>query len=97
LKATHSSEFFFPNLAATTFDIIRLLGAVNKITNTLKLVSLLQPPPETVAVFDDLIVLSEGKVIYCGPVQDVIPHFNSLGYEIPERMDVADWLQVRNP
>ena len=81
-------------LAATTFDITRLMGTVNKITNGLKIVSLLQPPPETVAVFDELIVLSEGKVIYCGPVEDVIPHFNALGYHIPERVDVADWLQV---
>ena len=55
----------------------------------------MQPPPETVANFDELIVLSEGKIIYCGPVDEVIDHFNSLGYEIPERMDVADWLQVR--
>ena len=71
------------------------MGAVNKITHTLKIVSLLQPPPETVANFDELILLSEGKIIYCGPVEDVIAHFNSLGYEIPQRMDVADWLQVR--
>lgn len=67
---------------------------VSRIKNITMIVSLLQPPPETVANFDDLILLSEGKVIYCGPVNEVINHFNSLGYEIPERMDVADWLQV---
>lgn len=70
------------------------MGAVNKITNTLKVFSLLQPPPETVANFDELILLSEGKIIYCGPVDEVIQYFGSLGYEIPERMDLADWLQV---
>jgi ABC-type multidrug transport system ATPase subunit len=59
-----------------------------------KIVSLLQPPPETVANFDELILLGEGKIIYSGPVAEVIDYFNSLGYEIPERMDVADWLQV---
>jgi ABC-type multidrug transport system ATPase subunit len=63
---------------------------------TTKIVSLLQPPPETVANFDELILLGEGKIIYSGPVNEVIDHFNSLGYEIPERMDVADWLQVSN-
>jgi ABC-type multidrug transport system ATPase subunit len=55
---------------------------------------LLQPPPETVANFDEIVLLGEGKIIYCGPVDEVIDYFNSLGYEIPERMDVADWLQV---
>jgi ABC-type multidrug transport system ATPase subunit len=60
-----------------------------------KIISLLQPPPETVANFDEIILLAEGKIVYSGPVVDVIDHFNSLGYEIPARMDVADWLQVR--
>lgn len=39
-------------------------------------------------------VLSEGKIIYSGPVEDVVAHFQSLGYELPDRMDVADWLQT---
>lgn len=59
------------------------------------IISLLQPPPETVANFDEMIVISEGRIIYSGPVDEVIDHFSSLGYNIPERMDVADWLQVR--
>ena len=59
------------------------------------LISLLQPPPETVANFDEMIIISEGRIIYAGPVDEVIDHFCSLGYKIPERMDVADWLQVR--
>lgn len=80
--------------AATTFDITRLLGFVTRQTKTVKIVSLLQPPPETVANFDNLILLCEGKVIYSGPIDEVIGYFNDLGYEIPERMDLADWLQV---
>ena len=67
---------------------------VSRIKNLTFVVSLLQPPPETFANFDELILLSEGKIIYSGPVDEVIEHFSSLGYEIPERMDVADWLQV---
>jgi ABC-type multidrug transport system ATPase subunit len=80
--------------AATTFDITRLLGDATRVLRLTKIVSLLQPPPETVANFDELILLGEGKIIYSGPVNEVIDHFDSLGYEIPERMDVADWLQV---
>ena len=80
--------------AATTFDIAKWLGAVTRLTETIKLVSLLQPPPETVALFDELVLLSEGKVIYAGPVEAVVDYFMSLGYDIPERMDVADWLQA---
>ena len=53
-------------------------------TKTIKIVSLLQPPPETVANFDDVIVVSEGKIIYSGPLEDVLDYFNDLGYDIPE-------------
>lgn len=80
--------------AATTFDITRTLSLASKLTESIKIVSLLQPPPETVANFDELILLHEGKVIYFGPVEDVVEYFSSLGYKIPERMDVADWLQA---
>uniref|UniRef100_A0A7S3PDN2 ABC transporter domain-containing protein n=1 Tax=Amphora coffeiformis TaxID=265554 RepID=A0A7S3PDN2_9STRA len=80
--------------AATTFDITKLSRAVCRIKNSAMLISLLQPPPETVANFDEMIIISEGRVIYAGPVDEVIDHFSSLGYKIPERMDVADWLQA---
>jgi ABC-type multidrug transport system ATPase subunit len=79
--------------AATTFDICKLLQEANGLRKYVKIVTLLQPPPETFSLFDDLILLSEGKVIYSGPVEDVVPHFESLGYTLPDRMDPADWLQ----
>ena len=80
--------------AATTFDITRTLSLASQLTDSIKIVSLLQPPPETVANFDELILLAEGKIIYVGPVEDVVEYFGALGYKIPERMDVADWLQA---
>lgn len=80
--------------AATTFDITRMLAMASRVSETIKIVSLLQPPPETVANFDELILLADGKIIYNGPVEEVVEYFESLGYSIPERMDVADWLQA---
>ena len=80
--------------AATTYDICKLLGEVTRMRNTVRVVSLLQPPPETVAVFDEIILLDKGRVLYFGPVEEVTSHFKSLGYVQPPRMDPADWLQV---
>ena len=88
---THSDHLL---LAATTYDICKLLGEVNALAQYIKIITLLQPPPETFALFDDLILLSEGQVIYSGPVEKVVPYFESLGYKLPDRMDAADWLQV---
>lgn len=80
--------------AATTYDVIRLLGSLGRVTGAIRLVSLLQPPPETVALFDELILIDSGRVIYSGPLGEVVPYFESLGYFVPDSMDVADWLQV---
>eukprot|EP00804_Cyclotella_cryptica_P013018 CCRYP_002341-RD/>CCRYP_002341-RD protein AED:0.11 eAED:0.11 QI:152/1/1/1/0.88/0.94/18/731/1289 len=79
--------------ASTTFEIVKLLGYVNRMKKSIKLVSLLQPPPETVALFDEIILLDKGRVLYAGPVENVTSHFNSLGYNQPSHMDLADWLQ----
>jgi hypothetical protein len=79
--------------AATTYDIVNLLSLVGKANGAIRLVSLLQPPPETVALFDELILVDQGRVIYSGGLGEVVPYFNSLGYFLPESMDAADWLQ----
>jgi ABC-type multidrug transport system ATPase subunit len=81
-------------IAATTYDIVKLMSLIGRLNGAIKIVSLLQPPPETVALFDEIIVVDSGRVIYSGPVDEVVPHFNSLGYMLPDRMDAADWLQV---
>lgn len=70
------------------------MGEVSRLTGSVKIVSLLQPPPETVALFDELILISKGLIIYSGPVGDVVAHFEAIGYQLPDRMDVADWLQT---
>jgi len=56
-------------------------------------VSLLQPGPETFSLFDEVILLAEGHLIYAGPIEDVLDYFSKLGYRPPNTMDVADFLQ----
>jgi hypothetical protein len=80
--------------AATTYDIVKLMSIVGKVNGKIRLVSLLQPPPETVALFDELILVDHGRVIYSGPLDGFVPYFESLGYFLPDNMDGADWLQV---
>lgn len=79
--------------AAVTYDIAFSIVRFAKAAKTTRVVSLLQPGPETFSLFDEVIVLSEGHVIYAGPIDDVVEYFEGLGYMQPERMDVADYLQ----
>ncbi|KMS94738.1 hypothetical protein BVRB_015760, partial [Beta vulgaris subsp. vulgaris] len=56
------------------------------------LMSLLQPAPETFELFDDL-MLSEGNIVYHGPREEVLQFFESIGFRLPPRKGVADFLQ----
>jgi len=77
---------------ASTVDILRILSYTNHIFKKISVVSLLQPSPEAVAMFDDVILLSEGHVIYAGPTRNAGEHFRNLGYRQPDSMDDADYL-----
>ncbi|XP_074329259.1 ABC transporter G family member 31-like isoform X2 [Apium graveolens] len=79
--------------SSTTFQIVKCLhNFVHEMEATI-LMALLQPAPETFDLFDDLIVLSEGYMVYQGPRVEVVQFFESLGFRLPPRKGVADFLQ----
>ncbi|XP_021904036.1 pleiotropic drug resistance protein 2-like [Carica papaya] len=43
--------------------------------------------------FDDIILLSEGQIVYQGPRENVLEFFESVGFKCPGRKGVADFLQ----
>ncbi|KAL2474074.1 ABC transporter G family member 40 [Forsythia ovata] len=49
--------------------------------------------PETYDLFDDIILLSDGQIIYQGPREQVLEFFESMGFRCPDRKGVADFLQ----
>jgi len=56
-------------------------------------VSLLQPPPETFALFDDLILMASGRIVFHGRLVNAVPFFERLGFTLPPRKDVPSFLQ----
>ncbi|CAM9790102.1 unnamed protein product, partial [Ectocarpus sp. 12 AP-2014] len=78
--------------SSTTFDIMNTLKSASRSFRVTVVVALLQPPPETYELFDNIILMAEGKIIFHGPREDVVPYFNSLGITCPSRKDEADWL-----
>ncbi|GFP87969.1 pleiotropic drug resistance protein 3 [Phtheirospermum japonicum] len=79
--------------SSTTYQIVSCLQQVAHITDATILVSLLQPAPETFDLFDDIILMGEGKIVFHGPRSDVLDFFRSFGFRCPERKGVADFLQ----
>ncbi|OQU87144.1 hypothetical protein SORBI_3003G215300 [Sorghum bicolor] len=78
---------------STTFQIIKSIRQTIHILGGTALISLLQPAPETYDLFDDIILLSDGQIVYQGPRESVLEFFLSLGFKCPQRKGVADFLQ----
>ncbi|XP_050366568.1 pleiotropic drug resistance protein 1-like [Argentina anserina] len=79
--------------SSTTFQIVKSLRQSIHILNGTAVISLLQPAPETYHLFDDIILLSDGHVVYQGPRDNVLEFFEYMGFKCPERKGVADFLQ----
>lgn len=79
--------------AAVTFDICQSIVNYSKLVGATRIISLLQPGPETFTLFDEIVLLSEGFLVYAGPVEDVVDYFEALGYSLPATTDVADFMQ----
>lgn len=79
--------------SSTTFQIVKCLQQIVHLGEATILMSLLQPAPETFELFDDIILLSEGQIVYQGPREHVLEFFDSCGFRCPERKGTADFLQ----
>ncbi|KAL6182017.1 hypothetical protein ACLB2K_043440 [Fragaria x ananassa] len=79
--------------SSTTFQIVKSLQQYVHILNGTAFIALLQPAPETYDLFDDIILLSDGYIVYQGPRENVLEFFEYMGFKCPERKGVADFLQ----
>ena len=79
--------------SSSTFQIVKFMRQLVHVMNETVVISLLQPPPETYNLFDDIILLSEGYIVYHGPRENILEFFESAGFRCPERKGVADFLQ----
>ncbi len=61
--------------AAVTYHIFAALRAWTRITQGSIVTALLQPTPETYALFDDVILMREGVIVYHGARQHVAAWF----------------------
>ncbi|KAG5525542.1 hypothetical protein RHGRI_031996 [Rhododendron griersonianum] len=79
--------------SSTAYQVIACLQQLAHVTDATILVALLQPAPEIFDLFDDIILMAEGKIVYHGPRSHVVEYFEDCGFRCPERKGVADFLQ----
>ncbi|XP_068634452.1 ABC transporter G family member 45-like [Aristolochia californica] len=79
--------------SSTTYEIIKFLSQMVHLMDFTVVISLLQPQPETFELFDDIILLCEGQIVFQGPRETALEFFASMGFSCPERKSTADFLQ----
>jgi ABC-type multidrug transport system ATPase subunit/ABC-type multidrug transport system permease subunit len=79
--------------ANVTYHILSGMQQMTRINRVSVVIALLQPTPEVYGLFDDIILMRDGEIVYHGPRTEVKPYFlNCLGIEIPVEVDEAGFL-----
>ncbi|KAI9141200.1 P-loop containing nucleoside triphosphate hydrolase protein [Paraphysoderma sedebokerense] len=76
--------------AFTAFNIVESCKNLAVKQNKTVLMTIHQPRTNILDLFDKIVLLSAGKVIFFGKTADAITHFASLGFDCPPRTNPAD-------
>ncbi|KAK3938488.1 P-loop containing nucleoside triphosphate hydrolase protein [Diplogelasinospora grovesii] len=78
--------------SAASWEVINYLKGVAKRNNLIVIASIHQPSTSVFNLFDKLLLLSQGKPHYFGPVAAVSEHYESLGRPVPLHVNPAEFL-----
>ncbi|OQR92668.1 ATP-binding Cassette (ABC) Superfamily [Achlya hypogyna] len=78
--------------SAAAYDIVDAQRSLARATHKTVVIALLQPAPEVYDLFDQLLLLNDGHVLYHGPRAAALDYFAGLGIRCPAYRDVADFL-----
>ncbi|KAK4579993.1 hypothetical protein LTR86_000195 [Recurvomyces mirabilis] len=78
--------------SAASFEVISFVKDIAKKHNLIVIASIHQPSTSTFAMFDKLLLLSQGGTAYSGPVSEVQPYFDACGFPIPLYMNPAEFI-----
>lgn len=78
--------------AFNAFNVIECLVNLCKTYNRTVIFTIHQPRSNIVALFDQLILLAKGRVVYSGPFSSCQSYFDNLGYPCPPGFNIADYL-----
>ena len=78
--------------SVASYEVISYLRKVAKRNSIIVIASIHQPSSSTFALFDTLLLLSAGKTCYYGPVDEVGPYFDAIGFPVPLQFNVAEFV-----
>lgn len=78
--------------AFNAFNVVECLVNLAKNYNRTVVFTIHQPRSNIVALFDQLILLAKGRLVYSGPFAGCQHYFDSIGYSCPPGFNIADYL-----
>ena len=78
--------------AFNAFNVIECLVTLAKNYNRTVVFTIHQPRSNIVALFDQLLLLAKGRVVYSGPFSGCQHYFDQIGYSCPPGFNIADYL-----
>ncbi|KAJ3146015.1 ATP-binding cassette sub- G member 1 [Geranomyces variabilis] len=75
----------------TAYSVINILKNLAATGRTI-IATIHQPSSEVFALFDDVLFLAEGMVMFQGPTNTVIEYFNARGYPCPNHWNPPDFI-----
>lgn len=84
--------------SATALEFIRALKTSATILDSTPLIAIYQCSQDAYDLFDNVVVLYEGRQIYFGKAEEAKRYFMDMGYDCPQRQTTADYLtSLTNP
>lgn len=77
--------------AFTAYSVIKNLKTLAEHGKTV-IATIHQPSAEIFFLFDDLLLMADGGIMYHGPIRDTVDYFQSIGYDCPKNTNPSDWL-----
>ena len=83
-----------PTSGLDVYSAWKVIKTLKKLSESGRLVlaSIHQPSSEIFDLFDNVIFLDNGNMVYSGIVKNIVPHFDSIGYKCPDNYNPADYL-----
>ncbi|XP_051175392.1 ATP-binding cassette sub-family G member 4-like [Leptopilina boulardi] len=72
-------------------QVIELLHSLSQTGCTI-VCSVHQPSSQLFSLFDDILILGQGKCFYCGPRDNIVDHFNEAGFICPNFYNPAEYV-----
>ena len=90
-----------PTSGLDTYTAYSLIKSLKNLTEEGRTVvaTIHQPSSEILRLFDDMILLNHGKIVYQGEVKNLVPYFDNIGYKCPEYTNPSDFIfmNILNP